>query len=101
MGAKFIYSKLPADKFIIADKGCDSVGYRAALQVKGITSCIPHGKGRRVMNKYSKTSYKQRDKVETCSAFFEYWRRIATRYDRCVDIFMAAITIAASIISWI
>ena len=52
------------------------------------------------MNKYSKTSYKQRDKVETCSAFFEYWRRIATRYDRCVDIFMAAITIAASIISW-
>ncbi|MFZ1742734.1 MAG: IS5/IS1182 family transposase, partial [Pontixanthobacter sp.] len=29
------------------------------------------------------------------------WRRIATRYDRCADIFFAAITIAATIIFWL
>ena len=29
------------------------------------------------------------------------WRRIATRYDRRADIFMAAITIAAIVIWWI
>ncbi|MEM9207509.1 MAG: IS5/IS1182 family transposase, partial [Pseudomonadota bacterium] len=28
------------------------------------------------------------------------WRRIATRYDRCADLFMAAITIAAIILFW-
>lgn len=29
------------------------------------------------------------------------WRRIATRYDRRLDVFMAAITIAAIVIWWI
>jgi transposase len=29
------------------------------------------------------------------------WRRIATRYDRCADIFMGAITLAAIVIFWI
>jgi transposase len=29
------------------------------------------------------------------------WRRIHTRYDRCADIFLAAITFAAIFIFWI
>lgn len=29
------------------------------------------------------------------------WRRIATRYDRRADVFMAAITIAAIVIRWL
>jgi transposase len=29
------------------------------------------------------------------------WRRVATRYDRCGDIFMGAIVLAAIVIFWL
>ena len=29
------------------------------------------------------------------------WRRVATRYDRCADLFRAAIVIAATVIFWL
>jgi transposase len=29
------------------------------------------------------------------------WRRIHTRYHRCADIFLAAITLAAIVIAWL
>jgi transposase len=29
------------------------------------------------------------------------WRRIATRYDRCADVFMASTTLAAIVIWWL
>lgn len=101
IGAKIIYPKLPEAKVMIADKGYDSDEYRAALKAKGIASCIPPRKGRKVMHEFSKTLYKQRHKVENMFGRLKDWRRIATRYDRCADIFMSAITIAAIVIRWI
>jgi len=101
IGAKLIYPILPAASVMIADKGYDSDQYRAALKAKGIIPCIPPRKGRKVMHQFSRTQYKQRHKVENMFAKLKDWRRIATRYDRCADIFFAAITLAAIIIFWI
>lgn len=101
IGAKIVYSSLPSAKVMIADKGYDSDEYRSALKAKGIDCCIPPRKGRRVMHHYCKTQYKQRHKVENMFSKLKDWRRIATRYDRCADIYLAAITIAATLIFWI
>ena len=40
-------------------------------------------------------------KVENMFAKLKDWRRIATRYDRRADVFMAAITLAAIVIWWL
>lgn len=101
IGAKITYPALTNAKVMIADKGYDSDEHRAALKAKGIAPCIPPRKGRKVRHIFSKTLYKQRHKVEKMFGRLKDWRRIATRYDRCADIFMAAITIAATIIWWI
>jgi transposase len=103
IGAKILYSTLPDREgaILIADKGYDSDEYRAALQAKGIIPCIPPRKGRNAPASFCKITYKQRHKVENMFGKMKDWRRIATRYDRRADIFMAAITIAAIVIWWI
>lgn len=100
VGAKIIYPVLPKAKTLIADKGYDSDEWRAALKAKGIASCIPPRAKRKAPVAYCKTLYKQRHKVENTFNRLKDWRRVATRYDRCADLFMAAITIAAIILFW-
>lgn len=103
IGAKILYPMLPDREgaILIADKGYDSGEYRAALQAKGIIPCIPPRKGRNAPALFCKITYKQRHKVENMFGKMKDWRRIATKYDRRADIFMAAITIAAIVIFWV
>ena len=101
IGAKIIYPALPKAKTLIGDKGYDSDEFRNALKARKIKTCIPPRRNRKIQHKYSKTLYKQRHKVENMFAKIKDWRRIATRYDRCADIFFAAITIAATVIFWL
>ena len=103
IGAKILYPALPdsVEATMIADKGYDSDEYRAALEAKGVTPCIPPRRGRNQPATFCKIKYKQRHKVENMFGRLKDWRRIATRYDRRADIFMAAITIAAIVIWWI
>ena len=102
IGAKLLYPALPKGpgRLLIGDKGYDSDEYRAALSAKGISCCIPPRKGRKSPATYCKTTYKQRHKVENMFGKLKDWRRIATRYDRRSDVFMAAITLAAIVIWW-
>ena len=44
---------------------------------------IPHDKSR----------YKLRHKIENMFGKLKEWRRIATRYDRCQEVFLAAIVL--------
>jgi len=48
IGAKILYPVLPdsVEATMIADKGYDSDEYRAALEAKGVTPCIPPRRGR-------------------------------------------------------
>lgn len=92
---------LPAASDLIGDRSYDSDGYRAAFEDKGITPCIPPRKKRRVQHAYDATLYRQCHSVENMFAKLPDWRCIATRYDRCADIFMAAIKLAATIIFWL
>ena len=66
IGAKILYPCLPDDSqaVLIADRGYDSDEYRAALEAKGITPCIPPRKKRKAPATYCKTQYKQRHKIE-------------------------------------
>ena len=100
-GAKILYPALPRAKSLIGDKGYDSDEFRAALKAMGIEPCIPPKSNRKNPPAFDKTQYKQRHRIENSFAKLKDWRRIATRYDRCADVFFAAITIAATVIFWL
>lgn len=100
-GARLVLDALPPAKTPIADRGYDSTPFRQALLQKGIVSCIPSSRSRKVPYPYDKALYRQRHKVENLFAKLKDWRRIATRYDRCAHTFFSAICIAATMIFWI
>jgi transposase len=54
-----------------------------------------------VFDRYDKHVYRQRNLIERMFGRLKDWRRIATRYGRCANIFMSAITIAATVIFWL
>ena len=40
-------------------------------------------------------------KIENMSGKLKDWRRIATRYDRCPELFLSAIALAATVLFWL
>jgi transposase len=50
---------------------------------------------------YDKTLYRKRHRIENMFGRLKDWRRIATRYDRCADIFLSACALAAVMLFWL
>jgi transposase len=50
---------------------------------------------------HSKALYRYRHRIENMFGRLKDWRRIATREDRCADIFLSACALAAVILFWL
>ena len=85
----------------LADRGYDADWFRHALDDKGIAACIPARRGRKKPAKHDATLYKQRHRIENLFARLKDWRRIATRYDRCGELFLSATCIALTVVCWL
>ena len=68
---------------------------------RGTTAVIPPRKNRKVQYHYDKTVYRQRNIIERMFCRLKDWRRIATRFDRNIKNFIAAIALAAAVIWWL
>ena len=75
--------------------------FRNALTDMGIQPCIPSRKNRKVPIEHDVDLYKKRHKIENTFARIKDWRRIATRYDRCADLFLSACALAAVVMFWL
>ena len=100
-GAEALIATLPPAATLLGDRAYDSRWFRQALAERGITPCIPPQRSRKIQHSYDAALYRQRHKIENMFARLKDWRRIHTRYDRCADVFLAAITLAAIAIFWI
>jgi len=89
-GAALMIDALPRAKALLADRGYDADWFRAALEQRGITPCIPSKTNRKVPIPHDTALYRQRHKVEDMFGKLKDWRRIHTRYDRCAHTFMSA-----------
>ena len=96
-GAAALSSALPPAKVLLADKGYDADWVRKALDDKGLAACIPARRGRKKPASHDRGLYKQRYRIENPFARLKDWRRIATPYDRCGELFLSAICIAATV----
>ncbi|REC55791.1 IS5/IS1182 family transposase, partial [Rhodosalinus sediminis] len=100
-GALALLSALPPAKRLLADRGYDADWFCHALDDKGIAACIPARRGRKKPAKHDATLYKQRHRIENLFARLKDWRRIATRYDKCGELFLSAICIALTVVYWL
>ena len=100
-GARLVLDALPPAATLIADRGYDSRWFRQALTARGIEACIPSSKSRKLPFAYDKALYRQRHRIENMFGRLKDWRRIATRYDRCPDLFLSACAFAAVILFWL
>ena len=85
---------------LIADKGYDTNAIRALVEHRGAQVVIPSTASRRTPIPYDRDAYRARNLVERLWCRLKDWRRIATRYDKLADNYLAAALIAASIIFW-
>ena len=100
-GARALLSSLPTAKWMLADRGYDADWCRNALKERDIQPCIPSRKNRKAPIPHDATLYRQRHRIENMFAKLKDWRRIATRYDRCPELFLSAIALAATVIFWL
>ena len=100
-GALALLSDLPPAKMLLADKGYDADWFREALADRCIAACIPARRGRKNPASHDRTLYRQRHRIENLFARLKDWRRIATRYDRCGELFLSASCIAAIVMCWL
>ena len=101
IGTAALLSTRPRAGALLSDNGCDAEWFRNALIARDIQPCIPSRKNRKVVIPHDPTLYKTRHKIENMFARLKDWRRIATCYGRCADIFMSACAVAAVVMFWL
>ena len=92
---------MPPSAELVGDKGYDSKALRVWLEDRGTDAVIPPRKNRKIQYEYDRTIYKQRNVIERMFCRLKDWRRIATRFDRNIKNFMAAVALAAAVIWWL
>ena len=86
----------PSLTHAIMDKGYDSDGIREQLVAQDIVPVIPPKSNRRAPRDYDKVLYKLREKVERFFNSLKQFRRIATRYEKLSQTFLALIHLVAA-----
>ena len=100
-GAAALLGDKPKAQWLLGDRGYDADWFREALDDRGIAACIPARRGRKNPAAHDRKLYKQRHRIENLFARLKDWRRIATRYDRCGELFLSAICLAATVMFWL
>ena len=77
------------------DKGYDSDDVRADCYVHGTNPVIPTKSDRKVRRPVDPALYALRNRIERFFNKLKHWRRIATRYDKTADSFMAFVQLAS------
>lgn len=100
-GAAAMLARHPAPTKLLADRAYDARSLRDWLAERGCEAVIPPNPTRKHPHTYDRDAYKARNLVERMFCRLKDFRRIATRYDKRADTFLAAVLIAAIVLWWI
>jgi transposase len=93
--------RLPPARLLIADKAYDADHWRTWLARRRIRAVIPNKSNRKQPFPFDAKRYKDRNAIERMFGRLKDFRRIATRYDKKAQNFMAALCLAAIVCYWI
>ena len=96
MAASLIGAMAPP--LCLADGAYDSDAFRRLLLDRGTTPVIPNNPTRKRRHPFDRQAYRLRNVIDRTFGRLKDWRRIATRYDKLAENFMAAVAIAAIVI---
>jgi transposase len=91
----------PASATLAADRAYDSDALRRMLLDRGTLPVIPNAPYRKRLHPFDPEAYKRRNLVERAFCRLKDFRRIATRYDKLVCTYAAAVCLAAIVIWWL
>jgi transposase len=100
-GELLLEQQMPHASMLHGDKGYDSNAIRRQVEAKGAMPNIPPKANRRWRNCFSPLLYRNRNAIERMFGRLKDFRRIATRYDRLADNFLAAVCLAATVSYWL
>ena len=98
---ELLLERMPKTSMLHGDKGYDSDAIRRQVEASGAMPNIPPKANRRWKNCYSPVLYRNRNAIERMFGRLKDFRRIATRYDRNANNFLAAVCIAATVSYWL
>ena len=80
----------------VAQRGDDAAWFRKAAKAGGMRAGLPGrtSRGRPVRH------HKRRDRIKIVFDRLKYWRRGATRHERCPKVLLSAVALAATVIPW-
>lgn len=80
---------------VIGDKGYDSQGVVALVQARGAEAVIPTLRTRKQQREIDRERYKDRNLAERFWHKVKQFRRVATRYDKTAQNFLAFVHVAS------
>jgi len=101
VGAAALLRRVPTPSQLIADRSYDARKLRDWLAQRGCEAVIPPNPTRKHPHSYDPVAYRNRNLIERMFCRLKDFRRIATRYDKRADTYLAAVLIAATLIWWL
>jgi transposase len=101
VAADTLLDHMPTTELLHGDKGYDSDAVRRKIGAMGAAPNIPPKANRRWKNCFSPYLYRNRNAIERMFGRLKDFRRIATRYDRLAQNFLAAVCLAAALCYWL
>lgn len=80
---------------VLADKPYDADGIRSLIEARGAVPNIPAKSNRKWKPCFSKVFYRERNLIERFFSKLRHFRRIATRYDKLSENFLAMVQLAS------
>lgn len=87
-------------RYFMGDKAYSSEAMRKALQQRGITPIVPQRRNEKQRLRFNRGLYRERNRVERLINRLKPFRRIATRYEKQANNYLAMLALAA-ILLWL
>jgi transposase len=100
VGVAELLRRTPTPRRLIADRAYDANKLRQWLIERGCQPVIPPNPTRKHPATYDGIAYKTRNLIERMFCRLKDFRRIATRYDKRVDIYLSSVLLAATLSWW-
>ena len=84
-----------AAEYVLADKAYDAHRLYQKVIDQGGDPVVPPRRNRKRLHAYDAALYKERNRVERFFSRIKHFRRIATRYDKLAENFLAMVKLAS------